>query len=331
VPTAALGYPGKAFMGDAFYTAENPPFGAAFTWYLRDELKSRKKARQDAEKEIAKKGGDTPYPPWEALRAEDREEEPAVVLLIRDEAGNLVRRLSGPSAAGFQRATWNLRYPPVDPPAAKPPELDPWDRPPEGPLAAPGTYRAQLARRVDGVDQPLGAAVTFEARPPLPGSLPPPDRAALLAFQARTGRLQRAVLGAQKAAEELAGRVELLRKSLDETVRADPKLRADLGAVERRLKDLQDELNGDATVSKRNEPAPPGIAERVQRVVDGNWETTSGATATQQKGYEIAAAAFGPWLGRFQAAAAELRRIEAGAEAAGAPWTPGRIPEWRPE
>jgi hypothetical protein len=331
VPSIPLGYPGKAFMGDSYYVADNPPFGAVFTWYLKDELRGRKKARQEREKEVAKKGGDTPYPSWEALRAEDREEEPGLVLLVTDAAGNLVRRIAGPTAAGFQRAAWDLRYPALVPTVAKPPELDPWDRPPEGPMAAPGTYRAQLARRGDGGFQPLGQPVSFEARPPLPGSLPAPDRAALLAFQERTGRLQRAVLGAAKAAEELSGHVDLLRPALDETLRADPRLRLELAALEGRLKDLQAELLGDSTVARRNEPTPEGILSRVQRVVDGQWHTTADATGTERQGYQQAAALFGPWLARFRTLAADLARLEAAAEAAGAPWTPGRIPEWRPE
>ena len=65
----------KGFIGDRFFTAPNPPFGAVFTYYLKDELKTARKTRLDAEKEKQKKGEDTPYPSWDALRAEDREED----------------------------------------------------------------------------------------------------------------------------------------------------------------------------------------------------------------------------------------------------------------
>ena len=36
-----LGRGGKASQGDAFYVAENPPFGATFTYYLRDSRDHR--------------------------------------------------------------------------------------------------------------------------------------------------------------------------------------------------------------------------------------------------------------------------------------------------
>ena len=95
--------------------ADNPPFGAVFTYYLKDGLQTKRKARQAQEKKAAKEGGAVSYPPWDALRAEDREEPPAVVLTVTDDAGNVVRRLTGPAGAGFHRVAWDLRYPPADP------------------------------------------------------------------------------------------------------------------------------------------------------------------------------------------------------------------------
>jgi len=332
VPAMPLGTRGKGSLGDAFYAADDPPAGALFTWWLRDEVRSRQKARQEREKEAAKKGGDTPYPPWEALRAEDREEEPALLLVVGDEAGNVVRRLPVSLSAGFQRAAWDLRLPPPNPTALKPPELDPWDEPPRGPLAAPGTYRAQLVRRLDGVAAPVGEPVTFEARPPSgSAALAAAEREALLAFHRRAGALQRAVLGAQKALEELLGRTEHLRRALDDAPRARPGQREAVVAARRKLLELKEGLSGDETRTRRQEPAPLAVAERVAQVVDATWFSTGGLTATQREDYRSAAAAFGPWLQRFRGAAEELRGLDAEAEAAGAPWTPGRVPEWRDE
>src|SRR5207244_4257717 len=62
VPSAQYGGAGKSFQGESFYTAENPPFGATFTYSLKDGLKTRKQKRQAAEKEAAKSGKTPPYP-----------------------------------------------------------------------------------------------------------------------------------------------------------------------------------------------------------------------------------------------------------------------------
>ena len=81
VATRQYGLRGKGFQGSAFYTADNPPFGATFTYYLKEAIKTRKEKSQDAEKAAAKKGAPAPYPAAEQLRAE-AEEEPAVQLTI---------------------------------------------------------------------------------------------------------------------------------------------------------------------------------------------------------------------------------------------------------
>jgi len=332
IPATPLGLRGKAFQGEAFFTAPNPPFGAIFTYYLKDELKTAKKKRQEAEKEKIKKGEDVFYPTWEELRAEEREEEPAIILTVAAEDGQVVRRLTGPVKSGFTRLAWDLRYPPLEPTSLKPPDDDIFSDPPAGPLAAPGTYTVSMERRSGGALIPLGEPQRFQTVPLGKATLPYPDRKALLEFQRRTGRLQRAAMGAVRAAAEAQSRVDHLRKALLETPAADPVLSQETRELEAKLKDLMIELTGDPILRSRNEPSPPSIMDRVQQVVFGHWSSTSDATQTHRRDYDIAAAQFGPLLENLRnLIEVELASIEALAEAAGAPWTPGRVPEWQPE
>src|SRR5437762_2809722 len=104
---------GKVFQGESFFTAENPPFGATFTYFLKDSLKTKKQLRQDAEKEAEKKKSDLPYPNPIELREEEEENNPQIILTITDQSGNVIRKLSGPTSAGFHRVSWDLRYPPT--------------------------------------------------------------------------------------------------------------------------------------------------------------------------------------------------------------------------
>ncbi|MFG0320567.1 MAG: WD40/YVTN/BNR-like repeat-containing protein, partial [Planctomycetota bacterium JB042] len=91
----------RGSQGDAYHVAENPPFGAVFTCWLRDGLKTRRAARREAEKEVAKEGGDTPRPDWDELEREEREAAPTVVLEILDASGAVVDRIAGPTKAGL--------------------------------------------------------------------------------------------------------------------------------------------------------------------------------------------------------------------------------------
>ena len=339
IPSRPLGLRDKAFQGEAYFSAPNPPFGAVFTYHLRAELLTKRKARQAEEKKIAAKGGDVFYPSWDVLRAEEREEEPVVLLTVRDPAGNVVRQLTGPVKAGFHRVAWDLRYPasnPASTPASAHPqaddEEDPFTPGPRGPLAMPGAYTVTLSKRVDGVLTPLGQPVPFTAEVLGSAALPPADRAAILAIEQKTARLQRAVLGAVETGKEAQRRLDGLKKALVETPAADPGLGSEAREIERRLKDLQTALSGDRVLAKAQEPVPPSIVERVQSVVHGHWTATSAPTGTHRRAYEIAASEFGPVLERLKTLVeTDLRNLEAKAEAAGAPWTPERVPTWKAE
>ena len=327
IPRVPYGLKGKAFLGESFYTAENPPFGAVFTTYLREELKGRKKARQEAEKEKAKKGEDVFYPAWEELRAEDREEPPVLLLTVTDESGNVVRRLTAPAKAGFARIAWDLRFPASDPVELKEREESPWSPGPRGPMVVPGTYRVSLAKKVDGVVTPLGEPQAFQVVPLGASTLGEADRAAVLAFSKKTARVQRAALGAQEAAKEAKDRLDHLEKAFLDTPAAPAELFGEVRRLKLALADLDVALNGDSTLGKRNEPALPGFVDRVQNVVYAHWSTTAAPTATQEKEVETAAAGIGKALETLRAIDRDLDALEAKAEALGAPWTPGRIPE----
>ncbi len=332
IQSSPMGGREKASLGDAFFTAPNPPFGAIFTYYLREEIKTRAERRRDAEKELIKAGKDISYPDWDSVRVEEREEEPTAILTVTDDEGNVVRRLTGPVTKGFHRVAWDLRYPAAEPISLKPREVNPWDEPPAGPLASPGEYRVSLAVRVDGKVKSVTGSQAFDARPLATATLPAKDRGALLAFQKETQRLQRAVLGAVQSAREAKDRLAHLKKAIDDTPGADPALADDARSLDARLTELLVSLSGDDILSQHNEPTPPSIASRVRRVVEGHWTSTSDATKTHHRAYEIAAAEFGGVLAQLRTLVeTDLRGLEERAEKAGAPWTPGRVPEWKPE
>ena len=95
---------------------------------------------------------------------------------------------------------------------------------------------------------------------------------------------------------------------------------------------LQVRLTGDRSLSRRNHPTLPSITERVESIVDSQWRSTSAPTGTNREAYRIASEEFGPVLGNLrQIIETDLPALEQQLEAAGAPWTPGRVPRWSPE
>lgn len=330
IQSRPLGLRKKGFQGESFYTADNPPFGATITYYLKEELKARKDIRKDAEKEALKKGEAPRYPTFDELRLEDEEEAPAIILTVTDDAGNVVRRLMGPVKKGFQRVAWDLRYPAPTPAKLAAGEEDIFTESDQAPLAMPGAYKVSLAKRVGGVETQLAGPESFRAVTLGTVTLPAEDRNALVAFQRKVAELQRAVLGAGKVVEELNDRVALIKRSLQSTPAAPASLREQAQSVESQMKEIERALNGDKTVRSRNEAFPPSITERVNNIVDDQWFSTSAPTQTQMKAYDIAGEEFAPQLAKLRTLVdVDLKRLEESMESAGAPWTPGRIPVWK--
>jgi photosystem II stability/assembly factor-like uncharacterized protein len=333
IQDAPLALKGKAFQGEGFYAAPNPPFGVTLTYYLADEIETLEKARQEREKKTEEDGGTLAYPTWDELRAEDREEEPAIVLVISDFLdGSVVRRLTGPVTAGVHRVAWDLRYPAPNPTRLKPRELSPWAEPPTGPLTVPGRFHVSLYKRVGGELTRLFPAQPFLTLPLQRASLPAEDQQELTEFQRKVTRLQRAVLGAERAARETRTRIDHIKQALDDTPDAGVELMDRARELEARLKDLQIALSGDRTIGRRHEPTPPSITDRVERIVWGQWTSSSAPTNTNRDAYRFAAEEFEPVLDELRVLIeTDLRELEQSMESAGAPWTPGRVPRWSPE
>ncbi|HEU5236256.1 MAG TPA: hypothetical protein VFU37_03895, partial [Pyrinomonadaceae bacterium] len=331
IQSQPIGGRGKSFQGESYYTAENPAFGATFTYYLKEELKTKKARRQEAERAAARNGAAINLPGRAELSAEEEEEAPAVIFTITDSSGKVVRRLTGPVTAGVQRVNWDLRYPAATlPPPPNPETEDPFNEGPAGPLVMPGTYSVSLVKRVNGVVTPIGKPQEFQIVVEGQERMTPSERIALVEFQTKVARLQRAVQGALEAANALTPRLVAIRRALLETPNAPERLLDEAAALEKRKNEILRSLRGDQALRQRNMNLPASISERVGDIVGGQRLAIQKPTQTHVDQYAAAAAEFEGTLSTLrQLIEVDLQKLEKQMEAAGAPWTPGRIPEWK--
>jgi photosystem II stability/assembly factor-like uncharacterized protein len=326
-----LGEPGKGFQGDALYTAENPPYGAVFTAYLKDKIKTKKEKRQDAEKEAAKKNQMLPYPTNDELRAEAEEAKPEVYFAVYDESGAAIRRVDGSTEAGFQRVAWDLRYSAARTHAAH--EEEEGEDFPDitglGPLVLSGTYSVRMFEKIGGTVTELAGPQLFKVVTEGSGAMTASDRAAQEEFLRKTERLYRVVNGALHSAEDVESRLKAIREALHETPAVEKQLAAVADGIEQRDREILRAMRGDIEVAKRNEPVPPSIDQRVIGIMDEERFSLAKPTQTHLDSYNVAAAEFAEQLGKLHTLVeVDLMKLEKDMEAAGAPWTPGRVPEW---
>ncbi len=330
IPTHQYGGAGKAFQGESFFTAENPPYGAVFTYYLKDAIKTMKQQRQEAEREAEKKGTTLPYPTPEELRAESLEEPPSMVLTVTTPSGNVIRTITGPTTAGFHRVAWDLRYPAPTPPRERPRGEEEFRGAPSGPLVMPGEFQVTIGERVKSVYTQLGGPVPFKVVALGTESMPPADRAALLAFQRKVADLQRAVTGALNTANTLQARLVSIKAALRNTPADTRQMMDQAESIQNRLEPILRALRGDTILAARNYNVPDSIMEQVNRIVSDQRFSISRPTQTQIDGYTLAGEEFSRQLAKLKSLIeVDVASLEKAMEAAGAPWTPGRIPEWK--
>ena len=325
-----LGGPKKGFQGDAFYAADNPPYGAVFTAYLKEKIKTKKEKRQDAEKDAAKKNQSAPYPTNDELRAEAEEAKPEVYFVVYDESGAAIRRVEGSTEAGFQRAAWDLRY---SAPQVKKPSDDDGENFPDaadmGPLVLAGSYSVRMFSKVGGAVTELAGPQSFKVTTEGASGMSAADRTAQEEFMRKVTRLYRAVSGALHTAEDVQSRLKAIQEALREAPAAEKQLGAVADSLAQRDREILRALRGDIEIAKRSEPVPSSINDRVNSVMEGERFSLAKPTQSHVDSYNIAATEFADQLGRLRTLVeVDLNKLEKDMEAAGAPWTPGRVPEW---
>lgn len=307
----------KGSQGDSFFVAPNPPFGAVFTYYLRDSLETLKASRRQQEKKAKQAGGDNVYPGWEALTAEQREESPTIVFVVKDSDGNVVNRITGPTSAGFHRVSWDLRYGSFSSARG------------DGPLVEPGWYTVVACKRVQDQITPLGGSRTVEVA--LTGRPAASHRDGALAFYLAASELRRTVEGARGKTDEVLDQLAEIKEVVRSSPRGNTELFDEARRLELALQDVRAALVGQTVKSQHHEPDLVPILGRLNSALD-TMDQLAPPTRTHRRDYQIAREQFEVLRDQVtQLIEVDFAQLQRDLETAGLPWTPGRpLPDLRP-
>jgi photosystem II stability/assembly factor-like uncharacterized protein len=320
-----LGGDEKASQGASYFIAPNPPFGAIFTYYLKEDLKTREEQRQEKEKPLIEAGEDTPYPGWEEVEAERREPKPRVELTVSDSEGHVVRRLEAPAKAGVHRVAWDLRFPDATALGSEPEPGEEEEEDASGVLAVPGTYTATLVKTVEGETTALAGPVSFEVERMRTGALEGSPPEATVAFWERLSAARRSSSAATTAVEKTFARLETLRVALARSRSAPDGLDTELHGIEQELYAIEEKLSGNKSRAATGEPEVPSVVRRLAVAWQGTRLSTYGPTPTHRRSLEIAEQDLTALRGRLNTLLEErLPAFERRLQEAGAPWAPGQ-------
>ena len=315
--------PGRGDQGASHFVAPNPPFGAVMTYYLKDDIETRKSARQGQEQTALDAGKSVTFPGWEAVEEERREPAPSVWLIVRDAEDRIVRRIPGPTRAGFHRVAWDLRYPTPNAVELVEPPPPAWGLPPRGLMVAPGSYQVSLALQVDGKTRMLAEPRHFEVTPLRSGALEGASPEEVAGFWRQYESAVREHTAMRVTLARLMTRVERMARVIEHSqvdlLEIDPRFHALRGSI----LELDGRFNGHRSKQEPGEKAPPTVGDRLFAVERGVGLSTYGPTASHRKSLEIATAEMVDLREALERHDADFSALARELTAAGAPWLEG--------
>lgn len=227
--------------GADYYIADNPTFGAVFTYHLSQEYKTAKELRQEREKELNKQNSSVPFIGYDALDSELVEPEALAWILIKDQQGNLIRKISQKAEKGTHRLAWDLRHM-----NSAPLILDKdFSVSETGPMVRPGTFTAMLIVEKGGDVLAQTDEIEFEVKPIREAVLQGVDYATYEKFRSDYGAIEADLIRFRQA---LKAAEEKINSLSDNTARSLHYLKD--------LQDVQDLKEALAALKKQSDVSP---------------------------------------------------------------------------
>jgi photosystem II stability/assembly factor-like uncharacterized protein len=289
-PRKALQYKpvsgGTSSQGKSYFKAENPEYGATFTYYLPENFESTKDKRKKKEKDLKKENKNIPFPGWDALDEEKNEESASIVLVIRDNNGDFITRLNAPYKKGFNRVSWNLKNSVRTSLNIK--NIN--DNPSSyyyNTFADEGVYSVSMFSKIKGEITALSQSQTFEVVRIRENVLKNPMQGKIDDY---VNELKSFKLNLEKTLKDFSNASE----KLTAFEKATAYIQNDPGDIERSIRDLKVQmnqlnqtLNGNDSKKEIGEKDVPSISSRLS-VAQRGFSTTYGPTKMHMESLEIA-------------------------------------------
>lgn len=312
--------------GNTQYLGENPPFGAVFTYYLPEKLKSIREERREREKTLKENKANLPFPGWESLEQETNQEHPEIVLTVKDPGGKVVNIIKGSNKKGFNRTAWDLTYAsregvPLKKKSEEEDEEEGWNH--RNYYVNPGSFSVTLSSLVDGKLTQLDGPKSLQVKKIQTGTLSPQTDETIAAFRQRFQEFQQDLLAVNTSLEKGLSTVRAMETALKQAPSPSADLFMQIEDARDALLELKNVMHGNPAKNQIGEDNPPSPQEAVT-VGSRVLSTTYGPTPNHLKALSRAEQQLNGVEGRLQALTQQtLPQLEAALKKAGAPWIEG--------
>ncbi len=300
-------------QGDNEYKANNPPYGATFTYFMREGLAdSAEKVRKDAEKKLAKDKKNIPFPGYEALDDETAQEQGAVYLTIKDGDGNVIMREKGSASKGMNRTTWDLS---MSSNSAIHLESS---RGGGGYEVTPGTYNVTLSMIDGGEETVLDGPMNFEVERLMESTLQGASYDEMNSFRAEYEAFTADLRSTNRMLSQSQKIIKAMTTAFSRADQQSYGLMSDINALKEEFRLLNVRMNGNKSkreIGEKQQPTP-GDANLIGWVAIGG---TYGPTGNHIKAFNRAVGQLSGIKADIESAAAKIITLRERLDAAGAP------------
>lgn len=247
-------------QGDTDYVADNPPFGAVFTYYLKEDHLSKEAQRQQRERQLDD-NEDVPFPGWDALDEEIAAEDPFVQITIKDESGTVINRVKGPARKGIHRVNWELRHASKNMITLESAGSGGWFS--DAFPVIPGTYTASMAIVDNGETRELSEPISFDVVPLFDGALERKPNELRQEFMQNLIAFQQDLTATSNKLAEQMDLIEAMRTALSRAESEDPALRERLHNARMKLLEFDKAMSGSEAKGQVGEKNPPTPSQRM--------------------------------------------------------------------
>jgi len=322
---------GKSNQGNTYFTADNPEYGATFTYFLKEVPKTKAQLRKEEEKELFKEGKPIPQPSWRELQLEEQQEKTHLIFTIYDKDGNVINQFSKAPSKGINRVNWNMTYAATANTRIRG-KFNPISNAGRGIMVMPGTYKVGLKMWHEGELTELVDPVEFSCKKLNNTTLPAEDYNENVEFAEKVNKLALAMTGAGRMISENMDKVEQIKQAIYATPGASQELMDKARTLGVQLEELNFKMNGLPAKASGEEipPAQVPLNDRLRNITYTHMGSTTGITTTEKAAYEILTAEFPPVLQKLKGIVeTDIPAMEAELNKINAPWTPGRLIDWK--
>jgi len=314
-------------QGSMYFKAPNPPYGATFTYYVKEVPKTAKALRQEKEKDLFEKGERIPQPTYEELQAEEKEIKPYLIFTITDESNNIVRQIYKSASKGMGRVTWNYTYSTFSPVTGT--SFDPLSAGRNGIMAMPGNYKVSMAMFAKGEIKELAGPEPFACKPLDLATFPSTDNKAKLEWLKEASSYARTIYGTLSYNNEILNRANAVLQAMQVTPGATAAMKKEALELIREIESINFRFRGPVAKASSEEipPVDVPLADRLGEIAITSYSLSGNISKIAREQLEILKDEFPPVHARVIEAGSRLQKLEGMLDQIGAPWTPGRVPK----